>query len=80
MIEKENLPINIDEYKTSVNIHMYLYTMMKQLRQPFKRSGYSIPEVRECVPHGKILALNEYDNIPLDVKKVFLKNCFDGDS
>jgi hypothetical protein len=78
VIEEENLPIDVEEYKISVNIHMYLYSMMKNLRKPFKNSGYSVPEVRECVPHGKLLSLNEYDNIPPDVQNIMLKNCFGG--
>jgi hypothetical protein len=80
MIEQEKLPLNVEEYKILTNIHMYLYVMMRKLRQPFKGSPYANLELRDYVPHGKLLSLSEYENISPELQKMMIKHCFDSEA
>jgi hypothetical protein len=76
MIEDNNLPVDTDEYKTLINLHMYLYTMMRETRQIFKVSPYSVPELKDYVTKGTLLSIAEYDKPCKELKNMILEKCF----
>ena len=69
------LPINVDEEIQKANSYILFYTMIKYTRK-WNKPGQAPYQIKEVWSRMPITFNMDYDNIPDDIKELYMKYCF----